>query len=186
MSCLWNEFYSYHHLIAKPILHNLFCCEIITCQGTNFSMSPSRLSAFTLQKLQWFKVYFMLMSQSSMCCQEKCSCPHTQSFRTLVFIWVSSHFFITSESPVDSLNLANKREKRMSCVADKVFGVWALKECFSLYCIPLELIYPGSLIAGKSWGLWAGCVTRKRRIWYYVALPIQHTPVPLRSAPYCV
>lgn len=140
VSCLWNEFCSYHHPLAKPTPHNLFCHEIITCQGTNFSMSPSRLSASTLQKLQRFKVYFMLMSQSNVCCQEKGSCPHSHSAHWL-FLWVSSHFLITSESAVDSSPQSQQwiswiwltTERKECSIADKVFGVWALKGCISLY-----------------------------------------------------
>lgn len=78
---------------------------------------------------------FILCScHNPVCVAKKSILVHTYSHSGhWLFLWVSSHFLITSESPADFLNLANKREKRMSCIADKVFEVWALKECFSLY-----------------------------------------------------
>lgn len=83
----------------------------------------------------------MVMLQSFVCCQEKGSYPHDHSGHQL-FLWVSSHFSMTPGSPLDFLNLANEREKRMSSIAYKVCGGWALKECisFCLYSIGTQLL----------------------------------------------
>lgn len=160
VSSLWTKFHSYQHPIAKQTPRNLSFVLKLLHVKVPISLFISGLSALLIQKLQWFKVYFMLTLQSSVCCQEKGFYLHNHSGHG--FLWVAPPFPMTSEAQLDSLNLANKRDRKISSIAYVAFEVDLEKMYLPFACI---------LWSGTQWpihtdwkrGLWiqTGYVTRR-------------------------